>query len=48
VLSFGQRPGPQIGRLLKEVERWWEDRDYRPTRQQCLEELRRRLPDAGD
>jgi poly(A) polymerase len=44
LLDLGLPRGPRIGQLLKELERWWEDRDYRPTRDDCLQELRARLP----
>lgn len=40
VMAMGIPRGPEIGRLLGEVERWWEDRDYRPDRDQCLARLR--------
>lgn len=40
VLDFGVASGPEIGRLLNEVEVWWEDRDYRPDRTDCLDQLR--------
>lgn len=39
----GVPPGTGMGRLLKELEAWWEDRDYRPDRAACLAELERRL-----
>ena len=46
LLELGVPRGPQVGRLLKEIGRWWEDRDYRPTREDCLSELHARL--AGE
>jgi poly(A) polymerase len=46
LLELGVPRGPQVGRLLKEIGRWWEDRDYRPTREDCLSELHTRL--AGE
>jgi poly(A) polymerase len=46
LLELGVPRGPRIGQLLKDIERWWEDRDYRPTREDCLRELRARL--AGE
>ena len=46
LLEFGVPRGPRIGQLLKDIGRWWEDRDYRPTREDCLGELRVRL--AGE
>lgn len=46
LLELGVPRGPRIGQLLKDIGRWWEDRDYRPTREDCLGELRVRL--AGE
>ena len=46
LLELGVPRGPRIGQLLKDIERWWEDRDYRPTHEDCLRELRARL--AGE
>ncbi len=40
LMAMGVPRGPEIGRLLGEVERWWEDLDYRPDRDQCLARLR--------
>ena len=42
LLAMGAPPGPQVGRLLGEIERWWIDADFRPGREDCLQELRRR------
>jgi poly(A) polymerase len=46
LLELGVPRGPRVGQLLKDIERWWEDRDYRPTHEDCLRELRARL--AGE
>jgi poly(A) polymerase len=43
LLDLGIPRSPRIGQLLHGIERWWEDRDYRPTREDCLIELRARL-----
>jgi poly(A) polymerase len=32
--------GPAIGRALAEVEHGWEENDFRPDRDHCLERLR--------
>lgn len=42
-LALGVPPGPGVGLLLAGVEGWWAARDYRPGRDDCLEELRRRI-----
>ncbi|CAA7626784.1 tRNA nucleotidyltransferase/poly(A) polymerase [Magnetospirillum sp. SS-4] len=43
LLALGLPHGPEIGRHLAAIDAWWEERDYRPDRQACLDELRRRL-----
>ena len=35
-LELGVPKGPEVGRLLGLVENWWEDRDFRPDRRDCL------------
>jgi poly(A) polymerase len=40
LLDLGVPPGPEVGRLLAEIERWWEEGDYRATREDCLSKLR--------
>lgn len=39
-IDLGVPAGPEIGRLLGEVERWWEEGDYRATREDCLAKLK--------
>ena len=41
VLALGVPHGPRVGRLLKQVEAWWQDQDFRPGRDDCLTELAR-------
>lgn len=43
LLDRGIPPGPEVGKRLAEVEAWWVARDFRPTREDCLAELERRL-----
>lgn len=40
VVSLGIAPGPGVGALLDEVERWWIDGDFRAGRKACLARLR--------
>jgi len=37
------RPGPGLGKLLKQLRDWWLDNDLEPDRQACLRELEERL-----
>ncbi len=46
VLALGVSHGPRVGQLLKQVEAWWQDRDFRPGREECLDELRKTI-DSG-
>ncbi|MDA8230766.1 MAG: CCA tRNA nucleotidyltransferase [Magnetospirillum sp.] len=45
-LDLGLARGKAVGALLTDVERWWEDRDYRPGREECLAKLKE-LAGAG-
>jgi poly(A) polymerase len=40
-LKLGLRPGPRVGTLLEDVERWWIDGDFTADRAACLAELDR-------
>jgi poly(A) polymerase len=40
-LKLGLAPGPKIGALIEEVERWWVGRDFTDGRAGCLAELER-------
>jgi poly(A) polymerase len=40
LLDLGVTPGPEVGRLLAEIGRWWEEGDYRATRADCLSKLK--------
>jgi poly(A) polymerase len=46
VAAAGIPEGPTIGRLLGEIEAWWEAGDFKATRRDCLAELQRRLKAA--
>jgi poly(A) polymerase len=37
------QPGPEVGKLLKQLEDWWLDNDLKPDRNATLEELDKRL-----
>lgn len=39
-LAIGVPRGPEIGRLLDAVERWWEENDFAPDHATCLARLR--------
>lgn len=38
-VALGVPKGPRVGELLQEVERWWIERDFRPSRAECLAKL---------
>ncbi|TAJ33499.1 MAG: CCA tRNA nucleotidyltransferase [Reyranella sp.] len=42
-LKLGLKPGPKVGALIEEVERWWIDGDFTADRAACLAELERRV-----
>ena len=39
-LALGVSEGPELGRLLDAVEAWWAERDFAPSREDCLERLK--------
>ncbi len=41
--ALGVPPGRQLGRLLAQLEAWWEAGDFRADRDACLAELRARV-----
>ncbi|MGE0254311.1 MAG: CCA tRNA nucleotidyltransferase [Alphaproteobacteria bacterium] len=40
VLALGVAPGPEVGRLVAAVERWWIEGDFAAGREDCLAKLR--------
>jgi poly(A) polymerase len=40
VLALGVPKGPRVGKLLREVEAWWIERDFQPGRAACLRRLK--------
>ena len=47
IAAAGVPEGPIIGKLLAEIEAWWEAGDFKATRKQCLAELQRRLHETA-
>jgi len=43
ILKMGVVAGPRVGDVLHAVEAWWMERDFRPTKEECLEEARQFL-----
>lgn len=41
VLDLGVPHGPEVGQLLTEVENWWQEENFRPGYDACLETLKR-------
>ena len=49
VLALGYTPGPEIGRILKDIENWWLDEKFKPKRTECLKKLMSEFkPKAND
>jgi poly(A) polymerase len=42
VQNAGVKPGPEMGRVLAELEAWWVESDFKPDRAACLAKLRAR------
>jgi poly(A) polymerase len=45
-LKLGLKPGPKVGALLDQVERWWIEGDFAADRAACLAELERLAKNA--
>lgn len=45
-MDLGIPHGPEIGRLLKRVETWWEDEDFRPDFEACRKKLSAEIQDT--
>jgi poly(A) polymerase len=39
VLDRGLQPGPEVGRVIKEIESWWIEGDFQADRSACLQQL---------
>jgi len=48
VLALGVGAGPEVGALMADVEKWWEDHNFTPVRQDCLAELKKRAQRIKD
>jgi len=46
-LKLGLKPGPEVGRLLETVERWWIDGDFQADRDACLAKLQQLAHDQA-
>lgn len=46
-IELGMTPSREMGRVLKSVEAWWEDNDYRPDRAACMDKLRELIEAAA-
>ena len=45
-LALGVKAGPRVGTLMKAVEQWWEEGDYRADRAACLKQLKRLVSES--
>lgn len=43
VMALGIESGPRVGQVLKAVEAWWIEADFRPDRAACLAQLKAQL-----
>jgi poly(A) polymerase len=46
-MAEGVPRGPEIGRLLRAVEAWWEENDFAPDHAGCLARLRALVAERG-
>ncbi|EPY02823.1 tRNA nucleotidyltransferase/poly(A) polymerase [Magnetospirillum fulvum MGU-K5] len=43
LLALGVPAGPEVGQVLARLDQWWEENEFRPSRDECLEAARRVL-----
>ncbi|MDD5585371.1 MAG: CCA tRNA nucleotidyltransferase [Alphaproteobacteria bacterium] len=41
IVKLGVPAGPRVGKILRAVETWWQENDFRPARDACLAEAKR-------
>jgi poly(A) polymerase len=46
VLALGVKAGPRVGALMKTIEQWWEEGDFRADRAACLKKLKQLVSDS--
>ncbi len=39
LLAIGYTSGPEVGRILKDIENWWLNENFKPKRAECLKKL---------
>ncbi len=39
LLALGYKSGPEMGQKLAEIEKWWREEDFLPTREECLKRI---------
>ncbi len=39
-LKMGIKPGPEIGKMLRRIEEWWINEDFKPDRTACLAKMK--------
>ncbi|MDD4616513.1 MAG: CCA tRNA nucleotidyltransferase [Alphaproteobacteria bacterium] len=40
IVKLGVPAGPQVGQVLRALEKWWIDNDFQPNRQACMEQAK--------
>lgn len=43
VKAAGIAQGPEIGRIMRDVEQWWIEKDFKPGRAACLKKIRQQI-----
>ncbi|MDD3289079.1 MAG: hypothetical protein PHX43_08815, partial [Alphaproteobacteria bacterium] len=39
LVERGVAPGPQVGELLREIEAWWIEQNFKPSKDECLRRI---------
>ena len=40
VLNLGVIPGPLVGKILQQVEKWWIENEFKPNKKECINKIK--------
>ena len=40
VLNSGVIPGPLVGKILQQVEKWWIENEFKPNKKECINKIK--------
>ena len=40
ILKLGFKSGPQVGLILKNIENWWVNNQFKPSKKDCIKKIK--------